>query len=226
MKPVAALVIAAALLVAALPAFSAGIPDELAAAQACIKADKLADASAHLQAALDLAAKAGQDQLTAADLLALADVYRYQMALAYDTAIKSGKLDAAQLKQAKKARREILGIRNLKIIGMGQEVDLSKELVAGKTCIVDFFSIYCPPCMALAPYIEALADGRDDLYVIKVDINRPDHKGIDWQSPTAREFKLQSIPHIKIFGPDGSLQSEGDAARTKLIEMIQAAGEL
>jgi hypothetical protein len=28
----------------------------------------------------------------------------------------------------------------------------------------------------------------------------------------AQQYKLHSIPHFKIFGPDGKLQAEGDAA--------------
>ncbi len=48
--------------------------------------------------------------------------------------------------------------------------------------------------------------------MVKVDINRPGVKGIDWQSPVARQFSLESIPHFKVYGPDGKLQAEGDSA--------------
>ena len=44
--------------------------------------------------------------------------------------------------------------------------------------------------------------------VVKVDINRPDMKKIDWQSPVAQQFKLQGIPHFKVYGPDGKLIAE------------------
>jgi hypothetical protein len=37
-------------------------------------------------------------------------------------------------------------------------------------------------------------------------------KGIDWQSPVAKEFGLESIPHFKVFGPDGKMKAEGDSA--------------
>ena len=36
------------------------------------------------------------------------------------------------------------------------------------------------------------------------------HK-IDWDSPVAREFGLQSIPRFKIYGPDGKLMAEDTA---------------
>ena len=97
-------------------------------------------------------------------------------------------------------------------IAMGQEVDVADYLVPGKTTIVDFYSEYCPPCRAIAPKLAELHKSRDDIAVVKVDINRPGVKGIDWSSPVARQYKLHSIPHFKIFGPDGKLQAEGDAA--------------
>jgi hypothetical protein len=53
---------------------------------------------------------------------------------------------------------------------------------------------------------------RDDIAVVKVDINRPGVKGIDWHSPVAKQFQLESIPHFKVYGPDGTLKAEGDAA--------------
>ena len=49
--------------------------------------------------------------------------------------------------------------------------------------------------------------------VVKVDINRPDVRGIDWGSPVAKQYGMQSIPHFKVFGPDGKLQAEGKPAR-------------
>jgi thiol-disulfide isomerase/thioredoxin len=97
-------------------------------------------------------------------------------------------------------------------ISHGQTVTLADYLVPGKTTIFDFYSEYCPPCRAIAPRLEKLHAARADIAVVKVDINRPDVKGIDWKSPVAKEFNLRSIPHFKVFGPDGKLKAEGDEA--------------
>jgi len=97
-------------------------------------------------------------------------------------------------------------------ISMGQEVKLADYLVPGKTTIFDFYSEYCPPCRAIAPRLEKLHAARADIAVVKVDINRPGVKGIDWRSPVARQYNLNSIPHFKVFGPDGKLKAEGDEA--------------
>jgi thiol-disulfide isomerase/thioredoxin len=106
-------------------------------------------------------------------------------------------------------------------ISMGQEVALADYLVTGKTTIVDFYSEFCPPCREIAPSLAKLHTTRDDIAVVKVDINRPDVKGIDWKSPVARQYSLHSIPNFKIFGPDGKLQAEDDAAYELVSKWVQ-----
>ena len=68
------------------------------------------------------------------------------------------------------------------------------------------------------------AEKRPDLYVVKVDINRPGVEGIDWQSPVARQFGLEGIPQLKIYSPEGKLQAEGDEARGQVEEMLRKEG--
>lgn len=93
-------------------------------------------------------------------------------------------------------------------ISLGQEIKLADHLVPGKTVIFDFYSDYCPPCVAMSPDLDRLHARQGQFVVVKVDINRPGTRGIDWQSPVAAQFKLQSIPHFKVFGPDGRLLAE------------------
>ena len=121
--------------------------------------------------------------------------------------------DAASLKTRGPEPREVsLG---------GQEVKLSDYTVPGKTTIFDFYSEFCPPCRAIAPLVKKLHEARSDLAVVEVDINRPGLKAIDWESPIAKEFQLDSIPHFKVYGPDGKLIAEGDDARTLVMSWVQ-----
>jgi thiol-disulfide isomerase/thioredoxin len=99
-------------------------------------------------------------------------------------------------------------------VSHGEKIALKDYLVTGKTTIFDFYSEYCPPCRALSPLLVQLHKARNDIAVVKVDINRPGVVGIDWESPVAREFGLQSIPDLRVYKPDGTLQSEGDEARS------------
>ena len=93
-------------------------------------------------------------------------------------------------------------------ISQGAEVTLTDYLVPGKTTIFDFTSAYCPPCQGYTQPLALLHARRADIAVVKVDINRPDVRGIDWNSPVAREFKLYSIPHFTVYGPDGKLVAD------------------
>jgi hypothetical protein len=107
-------------------------------------------------------------------------------------------------------------------ISRGEKVALADYLVTGKTTIFDFYSDYCPPCRALGPKLKKLHKHRDDVAVVKVDINRPGVTGIDWGSPVIQEFGINSIPHLKVYGPDGKLKAEGDDARTLVQDWIDA----
>ena len=93
-------------------------------------------------------------------------------------------------------------------ISMGEAVELSDYLVPGKTTIFDFTSKYCGPCQAYTQPLALLHAQHADIAVVKVDINRPDVKGIDWKSPVAQQYHLQSIPQFRVYGPDGKLVAE------------------
>lgn len=107
------------------------------------------------------------------------------------------------------------------LVSHGEEVSLADLAVPGKTTVFDFTSEYCPPCRAIAPKLDKLHADRADIAVVKVDINRPGIKGIDWKSPVARQYALRSIPHFKVFGPDGTMVAEGDEARAMVGKWIQ-----
>jgi len=101
-------------------------------------------------------------------------------------------------------------------------VNLEEKLVNGKTNIVDFYSEYCPPCKQISPLLKKLDDKREDIAVIKIDINRRGVRGIDWQSPAARQFKLKSIPHFIIVSPSGKIRYEGKKAYRYVLEQLRA----
>lgn len=106
------------------------------------------------------------------------------------------------------------------IITRGEKVDIKQHLVAGKITIVDFYSDYCPACRMLAPELEELVAKRSDIAVVKVDVNRPNVEGIDWNSPVARQYKLEALPHLVIFDKDGKEIASGEAAREKVAEWL------
>jgi len=106
-------------------------------------------------------------------------------------------------------------------ISQGMEVKLEDYVVPGKKTVFDFTSDYCPPCRAIAPYLDRMHEKRDDIAVVKVDINRPGVKRIDWESPVAKQHGLRSVPYFKVYGPDGQVMAEGNAARSLVGEWLE-----
>jgi thiol-disulfide isomerase/thioredoxin len=93
-------------------------------------------------------------------------------------------------------------------IAQGEPVNLADFLVPGKVTVFDFTSEYCPPCRGYAEPLLLLHQKRTDVAVVKVDINRSEVHRIDWDSPVAKQYGLHSIPHFKVYGPDGKLLAE------------------
>ncbi|MFA5109881.1 MAG: thioredoxin family protein [Desulfobaccales bacterium] len=108
----------------------------------------------------------------------------------------------------------------------GQTLELKSLPVKGKTTLLDFYSPFCPPCLAMAPVLDKLADKRADLAIRRVNINRPEVRGIDWRSPLAEQLRIRAVPYFMIFDPRGQLVAEGKAAIPQLKNWLREAGLL
>jgi thiol-disulfide isomerase/thioredoxin len=106
----------------------------------------------------------------------------------------------------------------------GEGLDLKRLLTVGKTTLIDFYSPFCPPCMKLAPAMEQLAAKRPDLAIYKVNINRPEVRGIDWHSPLAQQYKIRQVPYFMIFNPQGKLMAQGPGALEQVKSWLREGG--
>jgi len=102
----------------------------------------------------------------------------------------------------------------------GEEIELAGFIPAGKMTIVDFYSEYCPPCRQISPKLAKLGKKRRDLAILKFDINRRGVRGIDWGSPLARQYGIQSVPNFRIYDRRGELQAEGQPAFTLVVQLL------
>ena len=66
------------------------------------------------------------------------------------------------------------------------------EVMESETPIlVDFWAPWCGPCRAIAPLLEEIADGRDDVRIVKLNV--------DENQQTAAQYGILSIPTLILF---------------------------
>lgn len=184
-----------------------------------VKGENWEGVATDAQAMITAGAAIAPDALTAQQHYLIGMAHYFLMGIAMNAVTSAPELTADEVEFAQKLADDVYGReapQKIVTISHGEEITLADHLFAGKTTIVDFYSKYCPPCMRLGPIIESLVEGREDLALVKVDINRPGVQGIDWNSPVAQKFALRSIPYLRVYGPDGTMQAEGRAA----LEMV------
>lgn len=76
--------------------------------------------------------------------------------------------------------------------------EFNEEVLNGKgVVLVDFFATWCGPCKALSPILDELAEKVKNVKIVKVDI--------DADSDLASEYRVMSVPTLKIF-KDGEVK--------------------
>ena len=107
------------------------------------------------------------------------------------------------------------------------EVKLSDYVGKGKYILLDFWSPWCGPCRREMPNIKAVYDQyKGDKFdvisiavwerqPVEVTIETAEKLGMDWiqinnaQREPAALYGVEAIPHIILFGPDGTILKRG-----------------
>ena len=85
------------------------------------------------------------------------------------------------------------------------EIELNEVTKSGIT-IVDFYADWCGPCRMISPVLEELADERNDINIVKVDV--------DEARELAMKYKISAIPAI-LFFKEGNLAKHEIGFMTK-----------
>lgn len=95
-----------------------------------------------------------------------------------------------------------------------------KVLQSKKIVLVDFWAGWCPPCVAMAPHLQAVAEELDSTVdIVKINIeDKPEHRE---NQLLAGEYEVQSIPNMPIFKDGTEVQRLiGLTPKPQLIDIL------
>ena len=92
----------------------------------------------------------------------------------------------------------------------------AEVLEADKPVLVDFWAPWCGPCRIIAPHLEELDSERDDLRVVKLNV--------DDNPQTAAQYNVMSIPMLLLFKNGAPVhQIIGAVPKSRLLQELAPA---
>jgi len=95
----------------------------------------------------------------------------------------------------------------------GEDTDFQRYLNSGRVSVVAFYADWCPSCRSWAPILDAVNTSFPDMQVLFMDIG-------EWDTPVAKKYGVESIPHFKIYDQSARPIVEGPAAKEWLRQAI------
>ncbi|HEX8158693.1 MAG TPA: thioredoxin [Solirubrobacteraceae bacterium] len=79
--------------------------------------------------------------------------------------------------------------------------------------LVDFWAPWCAPCRAIAPVLEEIAAGRDDLRIVKLNI--------DENQEMAAEYEIMSIPTLILFNNGTAKRLQPSPSKSRIESQLE-----
>jgi thioredoxin 1 len=95
------------------------------------------------------------------------------------------------------------------------DANFQAEVLESETAVlVDFWAPWCGPCRVIAPSLEEINDERDDLRVVKLNV--------DDNQQTAARYDVMSIPTLIVFkGGEPATRIIGAMPKRRLVQELE-----
>ena len=99
------------------------------------------------------------------------------------------------------------------IVNANKDNFKNEVLLSDKPVLLDFWAPWCGPCRMVGPVLEQISDERNDIKVVKVNI--------DEELALAIEYGVMSIPTLMVV-KDGKVvnQSLGAKPKNQILQML------
>ena len=99
-------------------------------------------------------------------------------------------------------------------ISVTKETFHKEVMMSEKPVLVDFWAPWCGPCRMVMPLVEEIAEERDDVKVVKINV--------DEEPELASQFQVMSIPTLMVV-KNGQVVNQATGARPKaaILAMLQ-----
>ena len=91
-------------------------------------------------------------------------------------------------------------------ISVTKETFHKEVMMSEKPVLVDFWAPWCGPCRMVLPLVEEIAEERDDIKVVKINV--------DEEPDLASQFQIMSIPTLMVV-KEGEVVNKIMGARPK-----------
>lgn len=101
----------------------------------------------------------------------------------------------------------------MQAISVTESTFRQEVLLSEKPVLVDFWAPWCQPCRIIAPLVDEIADQRQDIRVVKVNVEQ--------ECALAAQYQIASIPTLMVFR-DGEVRHRisGVLSKAKINAML------